>query len=132
MVTIVSRYAEGYPVESKKIPAGPLYANDILNIIGSAQMIVGTRRCLRDLRALSKDDSDLKDMITKAVLRGKYHQSEWCQLSSPDTWAACDSYKWVERCWIEAASKEMDCHFYIKFCIGKLGNMVITVSYHTS
>lgn len=132
MVTIVSQHTDGFSGVSKKIPSGPLYADEILNIIESAKMVVGTRRCQRDLRALAKDESDLKDIIIHAVTSGKFHQSEWCELSQPNTWAACDSYIWVEKCWIEAAHKDMSCCFYVKFCIGKLGNIVITISYHTS
>lgn len=132
MVTIVSRYNAGFPGVSNKISGGPLYACDILGIINSAKIVVGTRKCQKDLRYLSKDADDIRHIIEYAVKNGRFHQSEWCELSSPDTWAACDSYKWVDRCWIEAANKEMDCHFYIKFCIGNSGNVVITVSYHTS
>lgn len=132
MVTIVSRYNAGFKGSSCKISGGPLYKNEILDVINSAKIVVGTRKCQKDLMALSKDEEDLRGIIENAVENGRFHQSEWCELSSPNTWAACDSYKWVENCWIEAANKEMDCHFYIKFCIGKAGNVVITASYHTS
>ncbi|WP_417028128.1 hypothetical protein [Citrobacter sp.] len=131
MVTIVSRYSSGFPGLPQKIQGGPIYA-DILAVIDTATMVVGTRKCRQNLRALSKDADDLKNIIKHAVKGGRFHQSEWCELSEPDTWAACDSYIWVERAWIEAAYKEMDCHFYIKFCIDSSGNVVTTVSYHAS
>ncbi|MDU4354248.1 hypothetical protein PO654_16710 [Phytobacter diazotrophicus] len=131
MVTIVSRYSSGFPGLPQKIQGGPIYA-DILAVIDTATMVIGTRKCRKNLRDLSKDADDLKDIIKHAVTSGKFHASEWCELSTPDTWAACDSYTWVEKSWIEAAYKEMNCQFYVKFCIGIAGNVVVTVSYHTS
>lgn len=132
MVTIVSRHSSGFSGLAAKIPGGPLYAGDILSIIDTATMIIGTRKCRQNLRQLSKDVDDLKRIIKRAVTNGRFHQSEWCELSKPDTWAACDSYTWVEKTWVDAAYKEMDCHFYVKFCIGAAGNVVFTISYHTS
>lgn len=131
MVTIVSRYSTAFTGVKQDILGGPLYT-DILSIIDSATMLIGTKKCRRNLRALSKDMDDLKEIIKHSVTCGSFHKSEWCELSEPDTWAACDSYTWVERAWVEAAYKEMDCHFYIKFCIDTSGNVVTTVSYHTS
>lgn len=131
MVTIVSRHSSGFPGVKQDIPRGPLYA-DILSIIDSATMLIGTKKCRKNLRDLSKDMDDLRGIIKHSVTCGRFHKSEWCELSEPDTWAACDSYTWVESAWIEAAYKEMDCHFYIKFCIDSSGNVVTTVSYHTS
>lgn len=132
MVTIVSRHSTGFTGSKQVIPGGPLYECDILNVIDKSTMIIGTRKCQRDLRALSKDEQDLKHIIKDAVRGGRFHQSEWCELSQPGTWAACDSYKWTETAWVEAAHKDMECHFYVKFCIGKNDNVVITISYHTS
>ena len=132
MVTIVSRHSTGFTGVKQAIPGGPLYECDIVNVIDAANMIIGTRKCQKDLRALSKDEKDLRCIIKNAVKHGRFHQSEWCELSKPDTWAACDSYKFTEITWIEAARKEMECEFYVKFCIGISNNIVITISYHTS
>lgn len=129
MVNIVSLHEDGFNGLPDKISNGPLYGN-ILNIIDTATIIVVTKQCKKDVAALEKDAGDIKYAIKSAVRSGRYVGSEWCLLNQNETWAACDSYSFVETTWIEAANKDMPCNFYIKFCISKTGNVLLTVSYH--
>lgn len=129
MVIILSEYKEGFTGANCKIPSGPLYKN-IMEVIDIASISLATTQCRKDVAALGKDHSAMRDSIKLAVRTGRFIGSEWCQLNSKGAWAACDAYSYSEKVWIDAARKEMNCDFYIKFCIGKTGAVVITVSHH--
>lgn len=129
MVTIISSHQEGFTGVAGKISGGPLYGN-ILEVIKSANVRAITEQCTKDVAALEKDESALKDSICRAVKYGQFRGSEWCRINSNNLWAACDAYSFTEKAWIEAAHKEMDCDFYVKLCIGITGTIVLTVSFH--
>ena len=129
MVTIISSHQNGFTGSATKIPDGPLYKN-ILAIIAKASVKAVTEQCRKDVAALGKDEDSLKESIYRAVSQGRFRGSEWCQINSNNVWAACDAYSFTEKAWIEAAHKELDCDFYIKFCIGITGAVVLIVSFH--
>ena len=129
MVTIISSHKDGFGGTACKITGGPLYQN-IDAIIGSASVKAVTEQCRKDVAEPGKDEDSLKESILRAVTHGRFRGSEWCQVNSNNVWAACDAYSFTEKAWIEAAHKEMDCEFYIKFCIGITGAVVLIVSFH--
>lgn len=129
MVTIVSSHKDGFTKSASKITGGPLYKN-ILSILSAANISAVTEQCRKDVASLGKDENSLKESIRLAVSRGRYIGSEWCQINANDVWAACDAYSFAEWSWVEAAHKEMECEFYIKFCIGITGAVVLIVSFH--
>lgn len=129
MVTIISSHQTGFTGKPSKIIGGPLYDN-IASVITSANISVVTDQCTKDVAALEKDESALRESIKRAVSSGRFIGSEWCQINSYSVWAACDAYSFFEKAWIEAAHKEMDCEFYVKFCIGITGAVVLTISFH--
>lgn len=129
MVTIISSHQDGFPGKASKIIGGPLY-NNIPEIIRLAQVKAVTVQCTKDLAALGKDEDSLKESIHLAVTKGRFIGSEWCQISNNNVWAACDAYSFSESTWIEAAYKELDCEFYLKFCVSVTGMVVLTVSFH--
>ncbi|KJM63345.1 hypothetical protein B5M10_00750 [Pluralibacter gergoviae] len=117
MVTIVSEYQDGFTGANTRIACGPLYSKRILSMIDIARIAVVTRQCWRDVASLGKDEKALREAVKTAVKSGRYLCSEWCQLSTAGAW-------------VEAAWKEMDCDFYIKFCVGKTGSVILTLSHH--
>lgn len=130
MVVIVSSHKEGFTGKPDKITGGPIYS-DVLERIETCSISVVTEQCRKDVRALQKDENDIKESVIRAVRFGRFIGSEWCQINKNEVWAACDAYSFYETAWIEAAHKEMEFELYIKFCIGVTGNMVLTVSLHT-
>ncbi|MET3715356.1 hypothetical protein ABMD26_001604 [Pseudomonas sp. PvP001] len=66
------------------------------------------------------------------MVRGRYLNAQWCQTGKPGVWAACDAYRVSRKEWNEYAYKELDVTYYVKFCIGKLGGLILLVSCHTS
>ncbi len=135
MVTsmILSRYVGTPPRdgEDRKIQGGPLYL-DIIDLIDECDTLPWTRRCIRDVQSLSLDADYIKSMLIKAVTKGRFLGSEWCQGSKPGVWAACDAYSFEHSFWCQAMHKELNNEFYIKFFVNITGNVVLTVSLHLS
>ncbi|TEU30147.1 hypothetical protein E2B99_03450 [Alkanindiges illinoisensis] len=83
------------------------------------------------MQALGWDLKDVCDLLHEAFDSGQYIDSEWC-LNKKGHWLACDSYRIRRREFIEAAHKVMQIEYFIKFCIGKMGAIVLIVSCHLS
>lgn len=135
MVTsmILSRFKGTLPDEgdNRKIEGGPLY-RDVVEILQQYEALPWTRRCIRDMQSLSMDADDIKKMVLIAVSEGKFLGSEWCQGPKPETWAACDAYKFSQTTWCQNMHKELRNEFYLKFFVNATGTVVLTVSLHLS
>ena len=92
----------------------------------------GRKNVLVIFKKLGFGEDDLPGLIKLAVNRGRFIGAEWCQQNPDGPWAACDSYSVIRREWIDAAYKEMDMEYYIKFAIGKSGRILLLVSCHPS
>lgn len=133
---IVSQYSgSGVPGPGapRPIAGGPLYPiAEVLSLLLTAEIRPVTRKCTEDVQKLSLGDDDLKDLLTSALRTGRYKASEWCSVGNGNSWAACDSYTVTRSEWNEHAHKELQFCYYIKFCIGKLGSVIMMISCHTS
>jgi len=134
---ILSRYEGELPSganASRAIPGGPLYPIDeilsILDAVGSDAIRAWTRKCTEDMQKWSLDDNDIHELIEIAVRAGRFLGSEWCQQNDNGPWAACDAYQVTRNEWLDNARKYMDCDYYLKFAIGKQGNLLLVVSCH--
>lgn len=135
--TIVSSFTSALPLgdgKSRIIPNGPLYpAADVLQLLGnggSGSIRAWTTKCIKDLQKWSLDDDDLLGLVTTAVRSGRFRGAEWCEQNPGGSWAACDAYSVSRKEWIPAAHKEMDIEYYIKFAVGKTGNILLLISCH--
>lgn len=135
---VISLFSEEpLPVDGgdRTIAKGPLYsAKDVLAILatsGSSKVQLLTRRCREDVQDLGWDTEDVITLVRQALLKGRYLGSQWCQ-TGKGPWAACDSYVVSQKEWIEHIAKEMPMEYYIKFAIGKTGNLLLIVSCHLS
>lgn len=134
---IVSRYTGALPVgkdDSRNIAGGPLYsAEEVLGLFenrGNGSITPWTQKCIKDIQKLELDGDDLLELIGIAVRSSRFLGSEWCQQKPGGPWAACDAYSVMRREWIPNARKEMDIEYYIKFAIGKTGQIILLVSCH--
>jgi hypothetical protein len=131
---ILSRYREGLDpgfVGRQKIAGGPLYpVEDILPLVEAETIIAWTSKCIKDLQKWSLDTEDMAELIKLAVTNGRYKDSQWCQQKPNGAWAACDAYTVIEERWNENTNQYQDTEFYLKFAIGKLGNVILTISCH--
>ena len=136
---IISRHTGPLPERSstnKKISGGPLYpAHEVLELLeknGSQIIKTWTKKCVYDVQELAFDPDDLLNLVKLAIRRGRFIGSEWCTQSPRGPWAASDAYSVTNKEWIQAAHKEMDMEYYIKFAIGMTGNILLLVSCHPS
>ena len=135
---ILSRFSDSPPegwadAKDRIISCGPLYdaKEATLLIIESNTIRVSTAKCVRDTQELALENDDLAQLLTRALKAGRYVNSVWCRVSNKAI-AACDAYVVTDRAWVEAAGKEMECQYYLKFAIGSSGKLLLMVSCHLS
>jgi len=116
---------------SAKIAGGPLY--ELARVRGLCQqgngIVLWTRRCINKVADLGWTTRDVAELIDDLASHGTYIDSEWCD-NGRNAWAAADAYKVARKEWIAYAHKDMLIEYFIKFAIGKQGNVVLTVSCH--
>lgn len=129
---ILSQYINDPPThgDQRKISGGPLYTED--QVTSAIQAVPWTRKCKNDIANLRFDYTDLLNLVKEAVIQGKYRDSEWCTDKPNGNLFACDSYVYRKARWSEHQFKNVTDEYYVKFCIGKNGNILLTVSCHLS
>lgn len=133
--TVLSRY-QGRPTRDNGglIQREPLYpADQVLRILDSEDnggVVPWTRKCVQDLQDLALDVRDVSELIRAALRHGRFINAQWCQQKPDGPWAACDSYSVVRQEWVEAAGREMDFDYYLKFAINRAGKVLLVVSCH--
>lgn len=136
---VVSRYQHGFPgvgAPVRAITGGPLYPNgEVLSLIaanGEQSIRLWTRKCAEDIQEMALDSEELHELLTEALLKGRFIGSEWCQQQPTGPWAACDAYCLVRRELMPAARRELDMEYYLKFAIGISGTILLLASCHPS
>ncbi|CUS49187.1 MAG: hypothetical protein HLUCCO02_04040 [Idiomarinaceae bacterium HL-53] len=134
---ILSHFKDDPPTEwsdaGRRIGAGLLYpVEEIIRLLSNSDVIrASTEKCRNDIQALELDNEELARLIKNAVTGGRYRKSVWCRLSAKAI-AACDDYVVIDKTWVEAAHKEIDCEIYLKFAINSNGKLLLMVSCHLS
>ena len=134
--TIVSRFAGPPPPneQNRRIPSGPLYPPEevleLLRTISEDDVIAWTEKCARDMQTWTLGPEDLKELLSIAVTRGRFRNSEWCVQQPYGPWAACDAYSLSRSEYIQKAYKEMDIKYYLKFAIARTGVVMLVISCH--
>ena len=130
---VVSEYKQCGPLPSgrQKIPGGPLYELQRIKEVCSkeARIRLWTRQSVRDTQALGLDISDVAVLIQE-LNEHDYVDSEWCQ--GGKAWAACDAYRLARREWHEGLTRPLFVEYFLKFAIGKSGQLLLVVSCHLS
>jgi len=131
----VSRYAGDPPVADgspdRIIRGGPLYEEkEVLSLAAAGQLLLWSSGAIRDAQKWSFELDDLCRLVSLAVQRGRYLRSEWCEQRPNGPWAACDAYRVTRFEWNEAAHKDFELAYYMKFAISKTGQMLLSASNH--
>jgi len=131
----LSRYPGNPPKAdvSRKITGGPLYSAEELLLIlekGVNSFTPITNRCLVDLERFELSHDDINLLLRLCVASGRFKGSEWCRGNKAGHWLACDAYSVCRQEWITASSKYMTIEYYLKFAIGKTGQVILMVSCH--
>lgn len=130
---VVSEYSSNPPEEAHrtKISDGPLY--DLVRvkaiIADENQLQLWTRKCRLDVQNLFDSDFDRVVALLESLQASEYVDSEWCD-NGAKALAACDAYRCQRREMIPSTGKYMMIDYFLKFAIGKTGQLVLVVSCH--
>ena len=130
---IVSEYSSRPPTESGrvKIVGGPLY--DLARVQAIVEdenrLFTWTEKCRKDVFKLFDDDLGEVAGLIQRLKASHYIDSEWCE-NGKNAVAACDAYSTRRMEVIAATGKAMPVGYFLKFAIGKAGNLVLLVSCH--
>jgi hypothetical protein len=116
---------------------GPVYPiADVLALAEETSVVMWTRRCIQTVRDLYEGvrdeyDSEMAMLVDllKRVPAGRYQDSEWCD-NGRGGLAACDAYEVNRDDMIPAIGKRMQTRYFVKFAIGKTGQLLLVVSCH--
>lgn len=130
---IVSEYSSRPPTESGrvKIAGGPLY--DLARVQAIVEdenrLFTWTEKCRKDVFKLFDDDLGEVASLIQCLKASDYIDSEWCE-NGRNAMAACDAYSIRRMEVIPTTGKAMPVEYFLKFAIGKAGNLVLLVSCH--
>lgn len=133
---VLSRYNHSPPDDetaNRKIqtPSALYPVDEVRSILKPDSIDYATNKASFQAQQLSFSFDDICELINDAFDTGRYIDSEWC-IGKRGHWLACDSYCIRRHEFIEAAHKVMQIEYFIKFCIGKMGTIVLIVSCHLS
>lgn len=140
-MVVVSEYSSNPPTAPGrvKIAGGPLY--DLTRVqalvVEETKVFLWTRECIKKVGNLYETVREqfgsqlemVADMVLALQQQGRYIDSEWCE-NGGGAIAACDAYELTRREFIPVTGKEMVIKYFVKFAIGKTGNVVLMVSCH--
>ena len=131
---VLSEYSSNPPVVAGRVKilgTGPLYQLTRVQAIAANenQLKLWTQKCIHDVNRLF--DSDLAQVaeLVACLKESDYIDSEWCE-NGRLALVACDAYR-IRRTFVaQATGKRMPIEYFLKFAIGKTGNLVLMVSCH--
>lgn len=120
--------AEG---EARKISGGPLYELAKIKALATAKpgVLLVTKKCQDNATRLGLEPADVGQLIGK-LSASDYRDSEWCETGK--AWLGCDAYVLTQTEYNEAARKDYQHEYFLKFAIGKNGLVVMVISCHLS
>lgn len=131
-IFIVSEYSSNPPAESGrvKIAEGPLYdLRRVQTLALNGGLNAWTDRCDKTIYELFGGDLDSLALLMSSLQPSNYRDSEWCT-NGRNAWAACDAYSIRRVEWVTTAGKEIPVEYFLKFAVGKTGQLVLMVSCH--
>ena len=137
MVTfiVLSEYSQDPPTEFGriKIARGPLYdlARVQALVADDNKLLAWTQKCRKDVdKFFSGEIAEVANLV-QCLQAKDYIDSEWCE-NGRGHLAACDAYQVSRLEVIPATGQQARFVYFLKFAIGKTGNVVLVVSCHTS
>jgi hypothetical protein len=137
-VRIISRFSSGFSVDklnpgNRKIAGDGLYPSDeLLEILKHSETVsLMTRDAAKDVKRLGIKEEGVAVLLRQALKVGQYTGSEWASINEK-TCAACDVYRLQRTETVEETGYECSVEYYLKFAIGKTGQIVMVISCHLS
>lgn len=134
-ISVVSLYQKSPPQaegeDGRNIDSGPLYSTEtVSDLARQSKVIPWSNGAIKDAQKWGLSNVDLGGLIQDAVLHGKYHGSQWCLKKPGGPWSACDVYVITVAEWIYATQTSARTTYYLKFAIGKSGQILLSASNH--
>ncbi|KQB60792.1 hypothetical protein AE621_03740 [Acidovorax sp. SD340] len=115
-----------------KIASGPLYElTRVQKLAAAGGLNTWTDRCDKAVYDLFAGDLEAVAGLLGHLRPGDYRDSEWCT-NGRNALAACDAYALRRVEWVASVDKEMGVEYFVKFAVGKAGQLVLLVSCHLS
>lgn len=134
--SVVSEYSSDPPDQPGRTKIAteggqPLYSLDRVQALveDENRLYLWTRKCQQDVHKLFDSDLELVAELVQALRKDGYIDSEWCE-NGKDAWAACDAYRIRRLDTIPATGKSVTVEYFVKFAVGKTGQLVLLVSCH--
>lgn len=135
IMIVVSEYSLNPPADGQgrvKIASGPLYGlARVQQLAAAGGLNTWTDRCDKTVYDLFAGDLEAVAGLLGHLCPGDYRDSEWCT-NGRNALAACDAYALRRVEWVASAGKEMGVEYFVKFAVGKAGQLVLLVSCHLS
>ena len=132
-IFVVSEYSLNPPEDGQgrvKIAKGPLYDLARVQRLATAGGLNSwTDRCDKAVYELFSGDLEAVAGLLWHLRPADYRDSEWCT-NGRNALAACDAYALRRLEWVASAGKEMGVEYFVKFAVGKAGQLVLLVSCH--
>ena len=132
-IFIVSEYSLNPPEDWQgrvKIAKGPLYdLARVQRLATAGGLNTWTDRCDKAVYELFAGDLEAVAGLLGHLRPADYRDSEWCT-NGRNALAACDAYALRRLEWVASAGKEMGVEYFVKFAVGKAGQLVLLVSCH--
>ncbi|MBO1008243.1 MULTISPECIES: hypothetical protein [Acidovorax] len=134
-IVVVSEYSLNPPEDGQgrvKIASGPLYElTRVQKLAAAGGLNTWTDRCDKAVYDLFAGDLEAVAGLLGHLRPGDYRDSEWCT-NGRNALAACDAYALRRVEWVASVDKEMGVEYFVKFAVGKAGQLVLLVSCHLS
>ena len=132
-IFIVSEYSLNPPEDGQgrvKIAKGPLYdLARVQRLATAGGLNTWTDRCDKAVYELFSGDLEAVAGLFGHLRPADYRDSEWCT-NGRNALAACDAYALRRLEWVASAGREMGVEYFVKFAVGKAGQLVLLVSCH--
>lgn len=134
-MVVVSEYSPNSPESGQgrlKIAGGPLYElARVQRLAAAGGLNTWTDRCDKAVYDLFAGDLEVVAGLLGHLRPADYRDSEWCT-NGRNALAACDAYALRRVEWVASAGKELGVEYFVKFAVGKTGQLVLLVSCHLS
>ena len=132
-IFVVSEYSLNPPEDGQgqvKIAKGPLYdLARVQRLATAGGLNTWTDRCDKAVYELFAGDLEAVAGLLGHLRPADYRDSEWCT-NGRNALAACDAYALRRLEWVASAGREMGVEYFVKFAVGKAGQLVLLVSCH--
>ena len=133
---VLSEYSSDPPDQLGRVKIAtqggqPLYSLERVKALAEDEnrLQLLTRKCQQDVHKLFDSDLERVAKLIQALRADGYIDSEWCE-NGKGSWVACDAYRVRRQETASSTGKSVNVEYFVKFAVGKTGQLVLLVSCH--